>query len=452
MIYKSFAIKVSWRVLLILASSLVLAWLFFRGQLPFTMALVLLLLIFQVFELIYFSGKTNRELKKFLEAVRFHDFSTRFELGRLGGSFLALESEFKKVFETLRGSEAAKENQEELLTLILQNISLGILVVDEHGTIFMMNEKARETLQIPEFKSWNRLIEKRPQLGAVADDFSFTGRKILQLNNGGQEQELFVDLEHITLSGKSYHLLTLSDLRSEIEQKEIDAWHKLIRILAHEVMNSVTPVVSLSETISHMLKNQDGEPLTPQELKQEDLEDINEALQTIKRRSKGMLNFVDDYRKLTKLPAPNYEVISVKELFTDVIQLWKNQAIQQGVKLEYELSQNRLALRADRKMVEQLLINLIKNALGAMEEQTEGEIMLRAKLKDDNLIIRVSDNGPGIHEDVLPNIFIPFYSTRKNGTGIGLTLSKNIMKLHGGNIAVESTVGEGTSFVLSFRG
>lgn len=439
-------------MLLILVSSMVLAGLFFKGQLPFTMALVSVLLIFQVFELIYFSGKTNRELKKFLEAVRFHDFSTRFELNQLGGSFRELENEFKHVFETLRGSEAAKESQEELLTLILQNITLGIIVVDEHGTIFMMNEKARETLQIPEFKSWGRLVEKRPQLGAVADDFSFTGRKILQLNNGGQEQELFVDLEHITLSGKVYHLLTLSDLRSEIEQKEIDAWHKLIRILAHEVMNSVTPVVSLSETISHMLKDEQGKLVNPQDLQGEDLEDINEALQTIKRRSKGMLSFVEDYRKLTKLPAPNYEVFSVKELFADVVQLWKNQALNQGVNLEYELSQSRLALKADRKMVEQLLINLIKNALGAMEEQTEGKIILRAKLKDDMLVIRVSDNGPGIHEEVLPNIFIPFYSTRKNGTGIGLTLSKNIMKLHGGNITVESTAGEGTSFVLSFRG
>ena len=452
MIYKSFAIKLSVRVLLIVLSSLVLAWLFFKGQLPFTMAMVALLLAAHVFELIYFSGKTNRELKKFLEAVRFHDFSTRFELGDLGGSFQALESEFKKVFEILQGSEAAKESQDELLSLILQNITLGIIVVDEHGNIFMMNEKARDTLQIPEFKSWNRLVEKRPQIGAVADDFSFTGRKILQLNKGGQEQELFVDLEHITLSGKSYHLLTLSDLRSEIEQKEIDAWHKLIRILAHEVMNSVTPVVSLSETISHMLKNEKGELIEPQELKREELEDINEALQTIKRRSKGMLNFVEDYRKLTKLPAPNYEVVSVKELFADVVHLWKNQALNQGVQLSYELSQNRLALRADRKMVEQLLINLIKNALGAMEGQTEGNIILRAKLKDDHILIRISDNGPGIPDDVLPHIFIPFYSTRKNGTGIGLTLSKNIMKLHGGNISVESVVGEGTSFVLNFKG
>ena len=215
-------------------------------------------------------------------------------------------------------------------------------------------------------------------------------------------------------------------------------------------MNSVTPVTSLSETIKEMLSDQNGNIKNPESLSTEDFADIMEALKTIIRRSKGMLNFVDDYRKLTQLPAPRFEVLSIDELFADVVKLMERQAAQQDIKLEIINENNRLGLKADKTLVEQALINLIGNAIHNADPDKESVIRLNAKMKDECLILSVFDNGKGIENDLLSSIFIPFFSTRKNGTGIGLSLTKNIMQLHKGSISVQSIPEKETTFKLSF--
>ena len=288
--------------------------------------------------------------------------------------------------------------------------------------------------------------KKKSAFASQLGDLDFEGRKLIHLD----DREFYLDLEHIRLVGERYYLISFSDLKNEIEQKEIEAWHKLIRILAHEVMNSVTPISSLSETVQHMLTNSAGEPITTEEFTIERIHDIREAMGTIVRRSRGMLNFVEEYRKLTKLPAPNFEVFGVKELLDEVTALMKPQAEKAGVSLSAEVAQSKLALKADRKMVEQVLINLISNAIYSLEEQADGQIALRSSVTEEHTLIYVQDNGRGIPENILPSIFIPFFSTRKNGSGIGLTLSKNIMKLHKGNITVQSQEGKGTTFQLTF--
>lgn len=446
------------RIQLLLRMSLLTAliglWFFilFRHPLPFSLGLVGLLIVGLIWELLHFLNRSNRELKRFLEAIRFHDHSTRFELAQFGPSFRALESEFQNLLKELKGSRDQQHSQEEWMALILQQINLGIIVVNGKDQIFMMNEKAREILRIPAFTSWQRLREKRPALARAVRDFSVLGRTSFRMEQGQQSEELLLDIDQITLKGERYHLLSLSDLRNEIEQKEIDAWHKLIRILAHEVMNSVTPVASLSETLLQMLQDDKGRTKTVDQLDQEDLEDIREALQTVVRRSKGMLSFVEDYRKLTRLPAPHLETVSIQGLFKDLEHLLQKDYQQDGITLQFELPQKRLAIQADQKMIEQTLLNLVKNAYAALRESGRGkEIVLSAIMEDERVVITVRDDGPGIPEAVLPQIFIPFYSTRKNGTGIGLTLSKNIMKLHRGDLRVQSVEGEGSVFKLLFN-
>ncbi|MDZ7848213.1 MAG: ATP-binding protein [Owenweeksia sp.] len=204
-------------------------------------------------------------------------------------------------------------------------------------------------------------------------------------------------------------MISFSDLKNEIEQKEIEAWHKLIRILSHEVMNSVTPVTSLSETVRSLLTNDNGEAIAPEELDKARINDMILALDTVIRRSKGMLNFVEDYRKLTRLPAPHFEVISIKDLFRDVRQLMQATASEKNLVLHEDLQNKSLALKADRKMIEQILINLISNAIHALNDTPRGQITLSASVNESNLCLRVIDNGPGIDEDILPSIFIPFF-------------------------------------------
>ncbi|WP_417612479.1 sensor histidine kinase [Owenweeksia hongkongensis] len=447
---KRFALLISLRILLIAANVLLSAWLLFDHHLLFTQILLALLLIAQIAELIYFASKVNRELKRFFDALNYNDFSVSFNNKSLGGSFRELDESFVNIIEKVKTSKAQRESQSELLKLALDHLRLGIIIVDHHGGIMLINQAAQSMLSIPHFHSWEMLQKKKPAFSQALGDFKFEGRKLIELDSGQGIREYYLDLDHISLMGTNYRLISFNDLKNEIEQKEIDAWHKLIRILAHEVMNSVTPVTSLSETIKDLLTDESGKPLTRDQISTETIDDIILALNTIIRRSRGMLNFVDEYRKLTKLPAPNFEVFSVEELFDTVIHLMQGQANKKKVSLKKDLLNNRLALRADKKMVEQVLINLIGNALYAMEVGKGDEIILSAKMESTAIVITVKDNGPGIKEDILHSIFIPFFSTRKNGSGIGLTLSKNIMQLHKGRIHVQSKENEGAVFELSF--
>ncbi len=448
---KRFAIQLLLRVIILLVCLLSFLWLFLNSDLFFTTLFSGLLCIFSIAELIFFVGYTNRELKKFLEAVRYGEHSVSFSSGYLGGSFTDLDEQFQKVVSTLQAAEADKQSQIELLAKILENIRLGIIVIDSKGNIPLINNYALELLNIPHFRSWHSLKKRKPSFTSQLDELKFEGRKLIELKEDAITTEFYLDLEKIVLLGEKYHLISFSSLRNEIEQKEIEAWHKLIRILAHEVMNSVTPLVSLSETIRNMLTDKDQKPLPPAEIAAEKIDDTLEALDTIVRRSKGMLNFVNDYRKLAQLPAPKPEIIPLSELLHDVYRLMKSRLEKELIRFETSIQNQKLAINADRKLIEQVLINLISNSISALENSAKKLIHLEAGISEDVIFIEVMDNGKGIEEDILPSIFIPFFSTREDGNGIGLTLSKNIMKLHSGNITVRSKPGEGATFKLSFN-
>jgi len=449
--FKSYPFQFGLRLLAIVVSISLGVLLAQKFNLFFTLLVLGLLILIQIWDFWRYQSSLIRETKKFLEAARFGDFSTRFELANKGGVFADLEEEFMLLLGQLKKSRASQDNQEALLEEILRNINLGILGVNSKRDIFLINEKAQEILDIPPFQKWERLSERIPELKSLIGNFDFTGRKLWEHTINGKKSELYLDLQHIKLKDETFHLISISNLKQEVEEKEMGAWHKLIRILAHEVMNSVTPVVSLSETVGTMLFNETGEAKAKSDLKDQDIEDIREACKTIERRSKGMLSFVEEYRKLTQLPAPAKDVISIKSLFEDCIALMQGSAQENNSKISYKLDQERLGLNADRKMIEQVLVNLIKNALAAMSENQAGEIELSAKLDDAGVVIRVSDNGAGIEEDLLNEIFVPFFSTRKNGSGIGLSLSKNIMKMHGGDLKVQSQEGIGSNFLLEFK-
>jgi two-component system nitrogen regulation sensor histidine kinase NtrY len=333
--------------------------------------------------------------------------------------------------------------------MILENINLGVMLIDDSGSIIISNDKCLEMLEIPAFKKWQRVADRLPQLAKALGDFDFSGRKLWVRGESSSAEEFYLDLQSIQMNGSDFHLLSIGTMRHALEEKEMEAWHRLIRILAHEVMNSVTPVVSLSETLLEMILK-DRKLKAPSDLNEEDLTDMNEALKTIIRRSKGMLSFVEQYRRLSQLPAPDKSLVAIKDLFDDVLQLLKREATSKNINLYSRLEQNRLAVKADKKMIEQVLINLIKNAFLALEHQENPFVELSAELQHDGLVVCVRDNGEGIDPDLITQIFVPFFTTRKTGTGIGLSLSKNIMKLHQGDLKVQSVPGEGSLFRLCF--
>ncbi len=449
MSFKRFSVQIALRLILVVLNVGLLFYLHWEYDVVFIQIVLLLVLIGQGIEFWYYQHKLLTETRKFLEAVRYGDLSTRFELAQKGKSFADLEQDFNRLLSIIHESKVKGDHHDQILELILENLSLGLILVDEQGKILLINERCQELLDVPAYGDWKRLAERLPDLDRILGEFDFTGRKLWSRKDESVSEEYYLDLRHLQLAGTQYHLISIGTMRHALEEKEMEAWHRLIRILAHEVMNSVTPVVSLSETLRSMVLDS-GKIKKPEDLSTEDLADMDEALKTIIRRSKGMLSFVEEYRKLSQLPAPEKTVVSVKELFEDVVQLMQKEAESKKVKLNYRLLQNRLAVKADKKMIEQVLINLIKNAFPALEGRENAFVELSAELKDSGMELYVRDNGEGIDPDLISQIFVPFFTTRKSGTGIGLSLSKNIMKTHQGDLKVQSAPGEGTLFSLCF--
>ena len=251
----------------------------------------------------------------------------------------------------------------------------------------------------------------------------------------------------VRLREQRYTLVSLQNIRSELEEKEMEAWQKLIRVLTHEIMNSVTPISSLASTAAGMLDHRDNPDQQPAEMS----DDLKGALHTIEKRSQGLLHFVDAYRSLTLIPKPRFRIISIADLFRHVEQLFRAELSSNRVAFTANADPDTLELNADPELIEQVLINLIKNSLHAVQEKDQRSIALSARLdRGGSISVEVADNGSGISKEVQEKIFVPFFTTKQNGSGIGLSLSRQIMRMHGGTITCRSQEGEGAVFVLRF--
>lgn len=433
-----------------LLNLVLLAWLIDNGNLWFTSGSIGLLLIIQGYELVHFVNRTNRELTKFLYAVKYEDYSVSFSDPKMGKSFTDLNRTFNEIIEKFKNARIEKESQFQLFKLILEKINVGILTMDEEGNIGILNQTGAKLLNTPQVHSWERLRQRHPKFCEGVDEMSGGGRKLISIEDIAGIKEMSVDVNPVRLTGNTHLIIAFQDIKDEIEQKEIEAWHKLIRILTHEIMNSITPVTSLTETMRSLLKGENGEPKRPDQIDDETIEDVIIALNTIHKRSVGMLEFVNDYRKLTKIPAPTFEWVKVCDMFDDIRSLMKSEVENRKIKLDIQCKNKNLVVRCDRKLIEQVIINLLTNSFAAVRYANDPSIKLDAEVTEKRIILNVTDNGSGIEKEKMERIFIPFYSTKRDGTGIGLSLSKNIMKIHHGSISVSSVPNSETTFALSF--
>ena len=263
--------------------------------------------------------------------------------------------------------------------------------------------------------------------------------------------QLSIYAAEFKLRSNHYTLVSISNIQNELEEKEMEAWQNLIRVLTHEIMNSVTPIVSLSSTANSLLENIDSKLKSKSDLNTDELEDVTGALNTIVKRSKGLLHFVDDYRNLTRIPAPNFQVVKISSLFERIKKLFSDQLNEKNIICRCTVEPDNLEVIADPDLIEQVLINLILNSIKALTAAEYPEIKLVSKFDNrGSIIMQVIDNGDGIPEDLHEKIFIPFFTTRKEGSGIGLSLSRQIMRAHKGGITVSSIPGKETIFTLKF--
>ncbi len=451
MVLKRFTWLVILRVFLLLVTIFILSLIFGDSRLFFNQIILGCILIIQIWELIRYVTQTNRELARLFLAVRHSDFSVTFKDMPMTRSFYELQNSMIEIIQAFKDVKIEKEAQYQFLQILIRQLHFGIISLENENTITIINPMAEQLAGIHGVKNWKLVQQLNPVFAKRIEELGDNARTLIQFTTQGETKTLAVDIRTPLILDKPHKLITFQDINSEIEQKEIEAWHKLIRILTHEIMNSVTPIASLTETMQTLLEDKNGNQRKAQEISDETIKDILFSLKTIHKRSEGLLSFVDTYRKLTKIPQPTLETFHVRDMLEQISTLMHHHLKGTSVKFEVNATPTDLLVHADPKLIEQVVINLVTNSIHALENKPDGLITLNAYEENNRIVVEVSDNGKGIPEKELEEIFVPFFSTKKEGSGIGLSLSKQIMSLHGGTIKVKSQPGVGTSFFLNFK-
>jgi signal transduction histidine kinase len=341
-----------------------------------------------------------------------------------------------------RKTRTEKEEHYRYLQTVVQHIGIGLIAYQPNGDVELINTAAKRLLGIPSLKNIQSLETFSKPLVDTLFQIKPKGRALIKVEDQNELLHLALYATEFKLRGEIFSLVSLQNIHSELEEREIEAWQKLIRVITHEIMNSITPISSLASTINEMLK---------EEIDSESLTDVHDAAQTIQKRSQGLLHFVDAYRNLALIQKPNFQLFPVKELFSRVEKLMQANIKEKAIRLKINVDPKSLELTADPELIEQVLINLLLNALHSVEARKKAKIELSSRLDGrGRILIQVKDNGPGIVAEDLEKIFIPFFSTKEKGSGIGLSLSRQIMRLHHGSITVQSEPQKQTIFTLRF--
>ena len=434
-----------------LTLSIILLYLSFSTNYFFTPIIVGAVIVFEVTSLIRYVDKTNRELTSFLESIRFNEFTRTFNMEGMGASFEQLNNAFNEVISDFQRVRSEKEEHFYYLQTILQNIDVSLLAYQSDGTIDLINKSAKKLFQVSGLTNIRGLERLSKELVDLLFRIKPGESQLIKVFDDDDLLQLAIYATTIKVRDKVTTLVTIKDIQHVLEEQETEAWQKLIRVLTHEIMNSITPIASISSTLEVMLKGIPKSKSGRSQVDNDVLEEIENALKTINKRSKGLLHFVDTYRNLTRIPKPNFSFFKIDDLFRNVTSLLEEELSRLNIQFESSIEPGEMEITADEQLVEQVLINIIKNAMHALKGQKEGKIRLQAFYnKRGRHTIQVSDNGPGILPDVLEKIFIPFFTTKQSGSGIGLALSRQIMRLHAGTITASSKPDQETVFTLTF--
>ena len=386
--------------------------------------------------------RAYRELEEFAEAARYGDFTRHFPLSHARAELLPLRSAFNDINAVFKRISGERETQYQYLHQILEIVDTAILSYNtETQEVVWMNEAFKKLFAIPYLHRFEGLQKKNEDLYRKTTGLTPGEQTLLTVNAAKGNIKLLLTASHFQTPEGKFQLIVYQNVNEAIDETEAKAWQKLLSVLTHEIMNSIAPISSLADTLKGRL---DTLPNS------EELEDIRLGTETIKRRSEGLLKFAGTYRSLNKIERPNVSTVMARDLFENLYQLMEPSVIQKNIELDIILKDTQLELELDINLIEQVLINLLLNAIEAVKDVPEGHITLSAAATDGKPRIQVGDNGRGIPADLVENIFIPFFTTRKSGSGVGLTLSKQIMLLHGGNILVSSEEGKGSVFTLQF--
>ena len=449
MVYKRFFIIVILQVV-ILALTPALFFLLIRMDYMYITSYSLCAIwIGQIIYLIYYLGKTNRDLGKFLLSFKYKDSTLVFDEDVKNKSFAILYKSFNKIINAFGQIKIEKEKDYNFFHHTIQHIGIGILAFDQRGNIELSNDAFNKLFNIKGIQKLDNLDKIKPGFSNKIKVIRPGKQELIKLLINNEILRISIKCEEFIIEERRIKLVSFQNIKTEIEHGEVELWQKLIRILTHEILNSVSPVTLLSTSLINMYER-DNKQLPVKEIKDKTVKNTLLGLHTIKKRSKGLSRFVEDYRDLTRFAPPGFIEFKVDELFKQIETLFNEELKTKGIKFNWNVDKNDQLLIADEKLIEQILINLVKNSVQAMEKTKNAYIHLDCMSAGSDIQITVSDNGSGIPDEIKDDIFIPFFSTKKNGSGIGLSLSRQIMRMHDGSISVVSEPNVSTVFSLKF--
>lgn len=451
MVYKKFRFQIILRIsFIIITLFLIFA---FHEESTYAVSTMILsvLLLAQIIFLIRYTEQTNRKLTRFFESIRHSDFMGSFVDNEMGKSFDALSHEMNEVIDAFKRTKTEKEENFNYLLTVIQHVSIGVLVFKHDGKVDVYNNAVKRLLQVKHVRNIHELKKISEELSVTLMEIKAGEKKLVKLYVEDELLQLSIHATEFLMRGDKYLLVSLQDIHPELEQKEIESWQMLIRVLTHEIMNSITPISSLASTVQDIIKEYQKNHELSSEEDIEDMENMESAIATIEKRSKGLLNFVELYRNLTRIPKPHFRYFYIEEMFQRQVELMHSKIENQNIRVVSRIFPSDLKLLADPDLIDQVMINLLLNAIDALKNQKEGMITLVASVNLNNrTVIEVTDNGTGISQDVMDKVFMPFFTSKKTGSGIGLSLSRQIMQMHKGSISVRSRAGNGATFTLVF--
>jgi len=446
----NFRIKIVVRIILILTLGFGTMFVLTRTHFWLVSIWLGLFFILLIFELIRFLEKSKKELANFLLAIQQGDFSNTYPQKSKKESNYNLYKAYNIINAEFQKIRRQKESNFHYLQAIVEHSGVALICYQEKdGEIKLMNKAAKGLFQKPYLKNISYFQKIDPELLKSITGLNSGDKVLMKSVLHGELLHLSILAKELRMDDELFKLVSFQDIKAELDEHEVDSWQKLIRVLTHEIMNSAIPISTLTSVINQKINtNKNKKPLA--HLSTEDEEDILGGLKTIENRSKGLIQFVESYKTLTRLPKPKFEILNVNELFNRVATLMKSDIGKARISLNIYKSDKKIAIKADPQMIEQILINLIINAKDSLAGISDPVIELMSVNQKDKDIIRVIDNGCGMDAETLSNIFVPFYTTKKKGSGIGLSLSRQIMRLHKGSISVQSAQGKGSVFNLEF--
>jgi two-component system nitrogen regulation sensor histidine kinase NtrY len=440
-------VRITIRLILIFMAMLALALVIGQQARLFSVLGVSLILLFLIVELFHSIARTNQIVESLLESIRFGDFNKTISDRAAGLGFEGLADSAQQIIRAIASARIEKETQYQYLQTILEHIHTAVITLDETHEPELINPLALHILGLYNTRRpcWADIEKIAPRFTRTVESMGESGRQMIRLKNTPTGKQLLVLVNTVKIGGSAVKIITFQDIEPEIERKEMESWHTISRIMAHEIMNSLTPLSSLTET-GVMLLEKGGKPKDVSELSQKTVDNLHTALRTISDRNRALTAFIESYRELSRLPPPNRQEVNLAGMVDELRGLYEVTCNKKGITCSIHHGPENLVIMADDAQMKQVLINLIKNAIEALERVTDPSIGIYVKRILHQVSIEIYNSGPAIAPDVLEKIFVPFYSTKPEGSGIGLSLSRQIISNHGGQIAVESEEGKGTTF------